>query len=95
MFGFFQDKIFNLQSSLEDLEKKLEMARTAAKKDEELENDALIYRQKYDRTAKELEATRKRLQQQHEDDMEQLVAMKKQLEKKVDFFQSNVIFEDL
>ena len=32
---------------------------------------------------KELEYTKKRLQQQHEDDMEQLMALKKQLEKKV------------
>ena len=42
-----------------------------------------IYKQKYERAAKELDYTKKRLQQQHEDDLEQLVAMKKQLEKKV------------
>jgi myosin-18 len=32
---------------------------------------------------KELEFTKRRLQQQHEDDMDQLVGLKKQLEKKV------------
>ena len=32
---------------------------------------------------KELEYTKKRLQQQHEDDMDQLMCLKKQLEKKV------------
>merc|ERR1719412_2440495 len=42
-----------------------------------------IFKQKYERAAKELEYTKKRLQQQHEDDLEQLVALKKQLEKKL------------
>ena len=42
-----------------------------------------IYKQKYERVLKELEYTKKRLQQQHEDDLEQLMALKKQLEKKV------------
>ena len=44
-----------------------------------------IYKQKYERVLKELEYTKKRLQQQHEDDLEQLMALKKQLEKKVIF----------
>lgn len=44
-----------------------------------------IYKQKYERVMKELEYTKKRLQQQHEDDLEQLMALKKQLEKKVSF----------
>jgi myosin-18 len=44
---------------------------------------ASIFKQKYERAAKELEYTKKRLQQQHEDDLEQLVALKKQLEKKL------------
>ena len=42
-----------------------------------------IFKQKYERAAKELDYTKKRLQQQHEDDLEQLMALKKQLEKKV------------
>ena len=45
--------------------------------------DPTIYKQKYERVLKELEYTKKRLQQQHEDDLEQLMALKKQLEKKV------------
>merc|ERR1719429_845871 len=45
--------------------------------------DPTIYKQKYERAAKELEYTKQRLQQQHEDDLEQLVALKKQLEKKL------------
>jgi myosin-18 len=44
-----------------------------------------IYKQKYERAMKELEYTKQRLQQQHEDDLEQLMALKKQLEKKVSF----------
>ena len=42
-----------------------------------------MYKQRYERTVRELEFTRRRLQQQHEDDLEQLVGLKKQLEKKV------------
>lgn len=41
------------------------------------------YRQRYERAVRELEITRRRLQQQHQDDLEQLIALKKQLEKKV------------
>lgn len=51
--------------------------------DEEAEGDAGVYRQRYERARRELEFTKKRLQQQHEDDLEQLVGLKKQLEKKV------------
>ena len=40
-------------------------------------------RGKYERAMKELEDSKKRLAQQHEDDLEQLLALKKQLEKKV------------
>ena len=48
--------------------------------DEDGENS--IYKQKYERAMKELEFTKRRLQQQHEDDLEQLMGLKKQLEKK-------------
>lgn len=41
------------------------------------------YRRRYERVCRELEYAKKRLQQQHNDDMEQLLAMKKQMEKKV------------
>jgi hypothetical protein len=51
--------------------------------DGECEEDGGIYKQRYERTVRELEFTRRRLQQQHEDDLEQLVGLKKQLEKKV------------
>lgn len=42
-----------------------------------------MYRIKYERAARELEFTKRRLQTQHEHDLEQLVGLKKQLEKKV------------
>jgi myosin-18 len=45
------------------------------------EGDA--YRLKYERVARELEFTKKRLQTQHEHDLEQLIGLKKQLEKKL------------
>jgi hypothetical protein len=51
--------------------------------DGEGEDSAGVYRQRYERAVRELEFTRRRLQQQHEDDLEQLVGLKKQLEKKV------------
>lgn len=38
---------------------------------------------KYERVAKELEFTKRRLQTQHEHDLDQLVGLKKQLEKKL------------
>lgn len=42
-----------------------------------------VYKQRYERVFRELEFTKRRLRQQHEDDLEQLVGLKKQLEKKV------------
>ena len=47
------------------------------------EGDSSIYKQKYERAMKEIAILKQRLNRQHEDDMEQLVAMKKQMEKKV------------
>ena len=51
--------------------------------DEDDGMEPTIYKQKYERVMKELDYTKKRLQQQHEDDLEQLMGLKKQLEKKV------------
>ena len=42
-----------------------------------------VLRSKYERAMKDLDHTKKLLSQQHEDDLEQLMALKKQLEKKV------------
>lgn len=41
------------------------------------------YKRRLQAVLRELEATRRQLRQQHEDDLEQLVTVKKQLEKKV------------
>lgn len=53
--------------------------------DEDAENDenAGVHKLKYERVARELEFTKRRLQTQHSHDLEQLVGLKKQLEKKV------------
>lgn len=55
--------------------------------DEDAENDdghnSSVYKLKYERAAKELEFTKRRLQTQHEHDLDQLVGLKKQLEKKL------------
>ncbi|KAL3271768.1 hypothetical protein HHI36_022238 [Cryptolaemus montrouzieri] len=50
--------------------------------DHEGENGG-VYKQRYERVFRELEFTKRRLRQQHEDDLEQLVGLKKQLEKKL------------
>lgn len=47
------------------------------------EGSGSAYRLKYERVARELEFTKKRLHTQHEHDLEQLVGLKKQLEKKL------------
>merc|ERR1719259_1282038 len=47
------------------------------------EDEGNLYRARDERAMKELEHTKKLFNQQHEDDLEQLVALKKQLEKKL------------
>merc|ERR1712227_430536 len=47
------------------------------------EANASVYKGKYDRVMKDLEFTKRRMTQQHEDDLEQLATVKKQLEKKL------------
>lgn len=51
-----------------------------------------IYRIKYERAARELEFTKRRLQTQHEHDLEQLVGLKKQLEKKVKVIDAGCVY---
>lgn len=82
-----QTKNRGLQQSSERLEMELLYARSdlngLSEEDEDGEADGGVYKQRYERVARELEFTRRRLQQQHEDDLEQLVGLKKQLEKKL------------
>ncbi|KAK6620967.1 hypothetical protein RUM43_011270 [Polyplax serrata] len=80
----------NLQQASERLEMELFYARAdvngLSESEGDLEDgggDAALYKNKCERAMRELEFTRRRLQQQHEDDLEQLVALKKQLEKKL------------
>ncbi|XP_044737975.1 unconventional myosin-XVIIIa isoform X4 [Chrysoperla carnea] len=83
-----QNKNKTLQQTSERLEMELLYARSdingvISEEDEEGEGDTSVYKAKYERAVRELEFTRRRLQQQHEDDLEQLVGLKKQLEKKL------------
>ena len=86
-FIIFQQRNKQLHSTTERMEMELLYSRALDMNggvdysDEDGENS--IYKQKYERAMKELEFTKRRLQQQHEDDMEQLIGLKKQLEKKV------------
>lgn len=83
-------KVQRLQESSEKLEMELLCAKSdmnCISEDEEmLENDGGVssaYKMKYERVSRELEFTKRRLQTQHEHDLEQLIGLKKQLEKKV------------
>lgn len=83
-----QQKNRELQQSSERLEMELLYARSdlngILEEDEDGDGgDGGVYKERYERAIKELEFTKRRLQQQHEDDLEQLVGLKKQLEKKV------------
>ncbi|XP_056632448.1 unconventional myosin-XVIIIa isoform X6 [Diorhabda sublineata] len=82
-----QNKNKELQQSSERLEIELLYARSdlngISEEDEDGDGDGGVYKQRYERAIKELEFTKRRLQQQHEDDLEQLIGLKKQLEKKL------------
>lgn len=81
-----QQKNKDLQNASERLEMELLYARSelnGISEDDEDPDSEAVYKQRYERAMRELEFTKRRLQQQHEDDLEQLVALKKQLEKKV------------
>ncbi|CRL01848.1 CLUMA_CG015407, isoform A [Clunio marinus] len=83
-----QQKYRNLQESSEKLEMELICAKSdlngvLEEEDGDDEGSSSAYRLKYERVARELEFTKKRLHTQHEHDLEQLVGLKKQLEKKL------------
>ncbi|XP_026474112.1 unconventional myosin-XVIIIa isoform X3 [Ctenocephalides felis] len=85
-----QDKNRGLQQTSERLEMELLYARSDLNgsagnhsDSEDGNGEPEAYRRRYERAQRELEFTRRRLQQQHEDDLEQLVGLKKQLEKKL------------
>ncbi|KAL6436175.1 hypothetical protein ACFW04_005725 [Cataglyphis niger] len=77
----------NLQQTTERLEMELLYARAAdlngVASDGEEGEDGGVYRQRYENAIRELEFTKRKMAQQHEDDLEQLVGLKKQLEKKL------------
>merc|ERR1712228_371424 len=84
--GDLEHRNKHLHSTNERMEMELLYSRALDMNGMEAEDDGMeptIYKQKYERVMKELEYTKKRLQQQHEDDLEQLMALKKQLEKKL------------
>lgn len=86
-FNELQQKNKTLQQTSERLEMELIYSKSdlngLSEDEEDGEIDGGIYKQRYERATKELEFTKRRLQQQHEDDLEQLVGLKKQLEKKL------------
>ncbi|XP_030078759.1 unconventional myosin-XVIIIa isoform X2 [Drosophila hydei] len=87
--GDNQSKVKNLQEMSEKLEMELICAKSdlnGISEDEDAEHEegaGGVYKLKYERVARELEFTKRRLQTQHEHDLEQLVGLKKQLEKKL------------
>lgn len=92
-----QQKNRELQQSSERLEMELLYTRSdlngILEEDEDGDGGDGVYKVRYERAIKELEFTKRRLQQQHEDDLEQLIGLKKQLEKKVSRkFSCSVLF---
>ncbi|RLU24654.1 hypothetical protein DMN91_002743 [Ooceraea biroi] len=87
----------NLQQTTERLEMELLYARAAdlngVASDGEEGEDGGVYRQRYEHAIRELEFTKRKMAQQHEDDLEQLVGLKKQLEKKVRQASTNHFYE--
>merc|ERR1719430_489816 len=61
----------------------MEMTGHGGESDDEEGSNSSLYKAKYERAVKELEYAKKKMTQQHEDDLEQLTAMKKQLEQKL------------
>jgi len=61
----------------------MEMSGHGMESDDEDSTNSSLYKAKYERAVKELEYAKKKMSQQHEDDLEQLTALKKQLEKKL------------
>ncbi|KAJ6636272.1 Unconventional myosin-XVIIIa [Pseudolycoriella hygida] len=83
-----QEKNRELQNFTEKLELDLIAANSNPNDifdDEDMgkEENFTAFKLKYDRAVKELEFTKRRMQTQHEYDLDQLVALKKQLEKKL------------
>lgn len=87
-------KVQRLQESSEKLEMELLCAKSdmnCISEDEDVENDgSSAYKIKYERVSRELEFTKRRLQTQHEHDLEQLIGLKKQLEKKVNNYKITI-----
>merc|ERR1719370_2280662 len=61
----------------------MEMSGHGGESDDDEGSNSSLYKAKYERAVKELEYAKKKMSQQHEDDLEQLTALKKQLEKKL------------
>ncbi|EAL41598.3 AGAP011138-PA, partial [Anopheles gambiae str. PEST] len=79
----YESKYRHLQESSEKMEMELLCAKSELNCDFDDCSTLGDYRLRYERVARELEFTKKRLQTQHEHDLEQLVGLKKQLEKKL------------
>lgn len=86
----------NLQQTTERLEMELLYARAAdfngIASDGEDGDDGGVYKQRYEHAIRELEFIKRKMAQQHEDDLEQLVGLKKQLEKKVNSIYLTIIY---
>ena len=80
-------KIRHLSNTNERLEMEVLHARAldmnGGHESDDEDGNTSVYRGKYDRAMKDLEFTKRRMTQQHEDDVEQLASVKKQLEKKL------------
>lgn len=81
-----QNQMKQLVSRSEKMEMELLYSRAAEMTgdvDSDDESGGGIYKVKYERLVKEMEYTKKKLEQEHEDDLEQSVGVRKQLERKL------------
>lgn len=93
LLGKWQNKFRQLSSDHEKMEMEVLLTRSAGlngggdyltgTEDDDDDGQPNVYRQKCERLSRELELAKQRLIQQHEDDLEQMVTIKKQLEKKL------------
>ena len=61
--------------------------------DDDLDGGDSVYKERYERVMKELNVTRKRMEKQHEEEMEQERGLKKAVDKRVSALLYGYIFE--
>ncbi|UYV77355.1 MYO18B [Cordylochernes scorpioides] len=83
LFGWLQSKYNEIQQLTARMDETRLQPEDLSGSDNEEESMSSIYKQKYERAIRDLDSTKRRLQQQHEEEMEQQFMMKKATDKKL------------